>query len=62
MLLYVRSLKTNTSNENEYDWAVCWLLNEETNQTLDESNLKRAFENEVPDIPIENADGEEEPV
>lgn len=60
-MLYVRSYKTDTTNENEYDWAVYWLLNEETNQTLDESNIKRAFENEIPDVWIEDADGDEEP-
>lgn len=61
IMLYVRSVKTDTTNENEYDWAVYWLLNEETNQTLDESNIKRAFENEIPDVRIEDADGDEEP-
>lgn len=60
-MLYVRSLKTVTTNENEYDRAVYRLLNEETNQTLDESNIKWAYENEIPDVRMEDADGDEEP-
>ncbi len=56
--LFVRSLKTNTTNENEYERAVYRLLNEETNQTLDESQLTQAFENQVPEVQIEDAEDE----
>lgn len=58
ILLYVWSNKTLTQDEHEYDRAVYRLLNEETNQTLDESNIKRAFDTEIPDIPIEEGEGE----
>ncbi len=58
ILLFVRSSKTQTQDEHEYDWAVYRLLNEETNQTLDESNIKKAYETEILDIPIEDAEGE----
>lgn len=58
ILLYVTANKTDTTDEYEYNRAAYWILNEETNQTLDEFNIKQAFENEIPELPIEEGEGE----
>lgn len=61
ILLFVWGRFTNSHSEDEYNRALYRILNEETNQTLDQSLIKKAFENEVKDIRIEDSEGEEEP-
>lgn len=60
--LFIRGWFTDGQAENEYDRALYRLLNEETNQTLDQSLIRKAMDNEVGDVRIEDTDGEDEPV
>ena len=57
--LFVKATPLKAGKE-EYDRSLYRILNEETNQTLDQSLMKEAYKVKPQDIPDEEGEGEEE--
>lgn len=58
ILLFVRGRFTDHQSEDEYNRSLYRLLNEETNQTLDQSLIKEALGQQIDEVRIDDSDAE----